>query len=99
MAEYYGTPGDDDLTSVDTDANDNIYGLGGNDVLKGGGGLDNLFGGEGNDVFQGAISFTSFAYAVAYGEGGDDSFDLTGNTYIGIDGGTGRDKLAITGLA
>lgn len=58
------------------------------DILNGGDGNDQLYGGGGNDVLVGG------AGDMLYGGSGNDRFDLNGLPTL-IDGGTGKDTMAI----
>ncbi len=73
-----GTEGNDVLQGVDT-YGDTLYGLGGDDVLDGGGGWDTLVGGSGNDILGGVAGSTDHL----------DNWGI-GNVY---EGGLGNDTL------
>ncbi len=76
------TPGDDDLKSCATPADDSVDGLAGNDTLNGKGGNDELYGNAGDDLI--------------YGGNGDDTLwgDLSvDNGNDTIYGGLGADRL------
>jgi len=75
-------------------ASDNLFGLGGNDILVGGYGNDNLYGGEGNDMLYGGLNVAALPSGNdnLYGEGGDDQlFGDGGND--NLYGGEGNDTL------
>ncbi|MBI1255826.1 MAG: hypothetical protein GC196_16010, partial [Hyphomonas sp.] len=75
-------------------ATDNLFGLGGNDILVGGYGNDNLYGGEGNDMLYGGLNVAALPSGNdnLYGEGGDDQlFGDGGND--NLFGGQGNDTL------
>ena len=81
------TQGDDDLTSLATDGNDTIDGLGGNDTIAGGDGDDRLFGRGGNDQISGDAGND-----VITGNGGDDILN-GGNNNDTLIGGGGNDLV------
>ncbi|MBN9134792.1 MAG: type I secretion C-terminal target domain-containing protein, partial [Phyllobacterium sp.] len=72
-----------------TDENDNLWGLGGNDILDGGAGNDFLYGGAGNDILTSSSGFDQL-------EGGDGDDRLVFNGVGGAArGGAGIDTLAV----
>jgi hypothetical protein len=93
------TGGDDTLSGGD--GNDTLAGYDGHDVFDGGTGADSMLGGDGDDIFTLAEGDT------AYGESGDDTFNLvdlaeSGASTITIVGGetgeTTGDTLDFGGL-
>jgi Ca2+-binding RTX toxin-like protein len=101
MARFTGTAGRDVITwervsggvvaepgsAKPTDAPDQIFGLGGNDVLHGGfGGNDTISGGEGDDVIDGDGTIG--------GDGGDDVIRTFGTSDSTVHGGEGDDDVS-----
>ena len=75
-------------TLYDTDKNDLIKGLDGDDTLTSKhGGVDKIYGGTGNDTITVLTEGSQ-----AYGEDDDDTLYLTGNN-IYLDGGMGSDRI------
>ena len=78
-----------------------IFGLEGNDMLRGGGGDDVLFGGDGDDVLQsgGAGAVVLFGgdgadiFALNAGEGVDTIMDFENGDLIGLAGGIDAGNL------
>lgn len=96
MAVIPGTPGNDDLTGLATEDNDNISGeagndtlsgLGGEDFIDGGAGDDSISGGDGNDILN-ALEGND----TVNGDAGDDLI-LGGLGNDSIDGGLGNDRI------
>ncbi len=86
MLPPVATEGDDTLHGF-YDTDDNIDGLGGNDVLYGYAGNDTLIGGDGNDTLDGDAGDDTL-----YGDAGADTLygDIGNDT---LDGGDGNDTL------
>ncbi len=77
--------------------NDTVYGYNGNDMLIGGSGNDVLHGGNNNDTLVGGAGTDSL-----YGENGNDTFQYTvadapNGLSESINGGTGSDRILLTG--
>ena len=95
----YGGPGDD--TVLGGLGNDYFWGDDGDDSWDGGEGDDDLrmiAGQIGNDTLHGGAGNDSFTLGpwaqyvtYAYGDDGDDSFDFSGNGFLFLQGGAGRD--------
>lgn len=111
MVQILGTPGPDSLQGnrfdpVDGSGND-VFGLGGNDTLRGGPGRDRLFGGRGDDLIFGSgndhlyggrgndtlVASDDAGLDFLYGDRGDDI--LIGSRFGGtlMFGGKGNDTL------
>ena len=72
--------GDRDIITGSDEKNEIIYGLGGDDELRGGAGNDQLYGGKGNDTLQGGAGEDKL-----YGGAGNDSYEFgrgDGSTFI-----------------
>ncbi len=88
MAIIEGTQNSEVIGIGQTTANaDTVYGMNGNDAIKGLGGTDSLYGGEGNDSISGGDDNDSI-----YGDNGNDALrgDAGNDT---IYGGNGTDRL------
>ncbi len=92
-----GTNGGDTIDCSSSTSDLTIYGLGGNDRIKGGSGNDTIYGGAGNDLeLRGGDGndqiFGEGGNDNIYGDGGDDTIDGgTGNNDIW--GGDGNDTI------
>lgn len=93
---FTGTSGNDTLTSsnVASALNEKFYGLGGNDVLRGGAGADHLDGGAGTDTasYLGSNAAVNVRLDTGKGSGGH----AAGDTLVSIENLTGssyNDKL------
>lgn len=101
MARFTGTAGRDVITwerlspgvvaepesALPADAPDQIFGLGGKDVIHGGfGGNDTISGGEGDDVIDGDGTIA--------GDGGDDVIRTYGTSDSTVHGGEGEDDIS-----
>jgi Ca2+-binding RTX toxin-like protein len=73
---------------------DSLIGGGGNDTILGGGSVDTIFGGDGNDVITGGFS----GDLVDAGAGNDTIVVLESEFGDTTDGGTGLDRLDLSGL-
>ncbi|WP_157215952.1 calcium-binding protein [Flavisphingomonas formosensis] len=98
MPIYNGTSGNDTINGDKSGvADDTIYGLQGNDILRGGASSDTLSGGDGNDMLYGGTG-RDFLYA---GSGDDSLYGEDGNDVVygdnqGVDllyGGAGDDQI------
>ncbi|NER01318.1 MAG: hypothetical protein F6K17_01075 [Okeania sp. SIO3C4] len=87
----YGNPGNDELSGGSGD--DVLYGGHGRDILIGGYGFDQIYGGTGKDTI---ISGYDDSNDVLTGNGGADTFDISGNMYYHIFDGTYSPREIIT---
>ncbi len=83
---WYGSEGDDNITSGNSDRA--LYGQGGDDTIASSGGDDTISGGDGNDSITG-VNGTD----LINGDAGDDTID-GGSKNDTIDGGSGNDVIA-----
>ncbi|NEN92111.1 MAG: calcium-binding protein [Okeania sp. SIO3H1] len=105
----YGNSGNDSLSGEDN--NDYLYGNSGNDYLSGGSGDDLLYGGHGRDTLFGGYGFDRIyggtgndtiisgyddSNDVLTGNGGADTFDISGNMAYHIFDGTYSPREIIT---
>ena len=89
--ELIPEPGDDQLFGGS--GNDYLDGMDGNDVLDGYDGNDTIIGGNGNDTITDAGLIANIDAGA-----GDDYIGINGPTSGLVDGGTGTDRLQITGV-
>lgn len=102
--KLYGDAGNDQLAGgIGNDLldggldNDTLLGEGGNDRLLGGGGADSLAGGAGRDTLFGGGGNDTLSFGLdgdsAFGDAGNDLFQLDTPGTGSADGGAGRDSI------